>query len=31
MDDFTSAPGAPNMYGLIQSPANAIAPGKRPV
>jgi gamma-glutamyltranspeptidase/glutathione hydrolase len=31
MDDFTSAPGAPNMYGLIQSPANAIAPGKRPL
>lgn len=31
MDDFTSAPGVPNMYGLIQSPANAIAPGKRPL
>ena len=31
MDDFTSAPGAPNMYGLIQSSANAIAPGKRPL
>jgi gamma-glutamyltranspeptidase/glutathione hydrolase len=31
MDDFTSAPGVPNMYGLIQGPANAIAPGKRPL
>jgi gamma-glutamyltranspeptidase/glutathione hydrolase len=31
MDDFTSAPGAPNMYGLIQGAANAIAPGKRPL
>jgi len=31
MDDFTSKPGVPNMYGLVQSPANAIAPGKRPL
>jgi gamma-glutamyltranspeptidase/glutathione hydrolase len=31
MDDFTSKIGAPNMYGLIQSPANAIAPRKRPL
>jgi gamma-glutamyltranspeptidase/glutathione hydrolase len=31
MDDFTSAIGVPNMYGLIQGEANAIAPGKRPV
>jgi len=31
MDDFTSKAGAPNMYGLIQGPANAIAPGKRPL
>lgn len=31
MDDFTTRPGTPNMYGLIQSPANAIAPGKRPL
>ncbi|HET7871430.1 MAG TPA: gamma-glutamyltransferase, partial [Terriglobales bacterium] len=31
MDDFTSKPGVPNMYGLIQSQANAIAPGKRPL
>ena len=29
MDDFTSAPGRPNLYGLVQSAANAIAPGKR--
>lgn len=29
MDDFTSAPGEPNQYGLIQGEANAIAPGKR--
>jgi len=31
MDDFTAKLGAPNMYGLIQGPANAIAPGKRPL
>lgn len=31
MDDFTAHPGAPNMFGLIQSPANEIAPGKRPL
>jgi gamma-glutamyltranspeptidase / glutathione hydrolase len=31
MDDFTSKPGAPNLYGLIQGPANAIAPDKRPL
>ena len=29
MDDFTSRPGVPNMYGLVQGVANAIAPGKR--
>src|SRR2546425_2113993 len=29
MDDFTSAPGKPNMYGLIQGEAHAIEPGKR--
>ena len=29
MDDFTAAPGKPNMYGLVQGEANAIAPGKR--
>lgn len=31
MDDFTSAPGKPNQFGLIQGEANAIAPGKRPL
>ncbi len=31
MDDFTSKPGTPNMYGLVQSEANAIAPRKRPL
>ena len=29
MDDFAAAPGRPNLYGLVQGPANAIAPGKR--
>ncbi len=29
MDDFTTAPGRPNNYGLVQGEANAIAPGKR--
>jgi gamma-glutamyltranspeptidase/glutathione hydrolase len=31
MDDFTSKIGSPNLYGLIQGPANAIAPRKRPL
>jgi gamma-glutamyltranspeptidase/glutathione hydrolase len=31
MDDFTSDPGQPNAYGLIQSANNAIAPGKKPL
>jgi len=31
MDDFTSKPGSPNMFGLLQGEANAIAPGKRPL
>ncbi len=29
MDDFTAKVGAPNMYGLVQGPQNAIAPKKR--
>jgi gamma-glutamyltranspeptidase/glutathione hydrolase len=31
MDDFTSRPDTPNMFGLIQSESNAIEPGKRPL
>ncbi|MFP5236802.1 MAG: gamma-glutamyltransferase [Acidobacteriota bacterium] len=31
MDDFAAKVGTPNMYGLIQGPADAIAPGKRPL
>jgi gamma-glutamyltranspeptidase/glutathione hydrolase len=31
MDDFASKQGVPNMYGLMQGPANAIGPGKRPL
>ncbi|RMG44164.1 MAG: gamma-glutamyltransferase, partial [Acidobacteria bacterium] len=31
MDDFTSKPGVPNQFGLIQSEANSIAPRKRPL
>jgi gamma-glutamyltranspeptidase/glutathione hydrolase len=29
MDDFATAPGKPNGYGLVQGEANAIQPGKR--
>jgi gamma-glutamyltranspeptidase/glutathione hydrolase len=29
MDDFSSKPGAPNIYGLIGGEANSIAPEKR--
>ena len=31
MDDFSAKPGVPNADGLIQGPANAIGPGKRPL
>jgi gamma-glutamyltranspeptidase/glutathione hydrolase len=31
MDDFTTAVGHPNAYGLVQGRINAIAPGKRPL
>ena len=31
MDDFTSHPGVPNDYQLMQSEKNAIAPKKRPL
>jgi gamma-glutamyltranspeptidase/glutathione hydrolase len=29
MDDFATAPGRPNLFGLIQGEANAVGPGKR--
>jgi len=29
MDDFATAPGKPNTYGLVQGEVNAVAPGKR--
>ncbi len=31
MDDFDSAPGKPNAYGLVGAGANAPAPGKTPL
>ena len=31
MDDFTAKLGVPNLYGLVQGAANAVAPGKRPL
>jgi gamma-glutamyltranspeptidase/glutathione hydrolase len=31
MDDFSAKQGAPNADGLIQSAANSIGPGKRPL
>jgi gamma-glutamyltranspeptidase/glutathione hydrolase len=31
MDDFAAKPGVPNMSGLVQGEANAIAPRKRPL
>lgn len=31
MDDFSAQPGVPNVYGLVGTEANAIAPGKRPL
>ena len=29
MDDFATAPGRPNLYGLVQGAANAVGAGKR--
>ena len=31
MDDFTTKPGVPNLFGLVQGKTNEIAPGKRPL
>ncbi len=30
MDDFATAPGVPNAFGLVGRDANAVAPGKTP-
>lgn len=31
MDDFAAAPGAPNLYGLVQGSANEVRAGARPL
>ena len=31
MDDFAAVPGKPNLFGLIQGEANAVAPHKTPL
>ena len=31
MDDFTTRPGEPNAYGLLQGFGNRVEPGKRPL
>jgi gamma-glutamyltranspeptidase/glutathione hydrolase len=31
MDDFSLQPGSANAFGLVQGPANALAPGRRPL
>ncbi len=31
MDDFTSKPGVPNSFGLVQGKVNQVEPGKRPL
>jgi gamma-glutamyltranspeptidase/glutathione hydrolase len=31
MDDFTAEPGKRNAFGLVQSPLNEVAPGRRPL
>ncbi len=31
MDDFAAKPGVPNAFGLVQSEAAAVGPGRRPL
>jgi len=31
LDDFSAQPGVPNIFGLVGTEANAVAPGKRPL
>src|SRR3546814_16873628 len=31
MNEFTSKPGVPNGFGIVQGAANAVAAGKRPL
>jgi gamma-glutamyltranspeptidase / glutathione hydrolase len=31
MDDFTTKPGKPNLFGLVQGEQNRVEPGKRPL
>ncbi len=31
MDDFTTHPGKPNLWGLVQGSGNQVQPGKRPL
>jgi gamma-glutamyltranspeptidase/glutathione hydrolase len=31
MDDFAAKPGVPNAFGLVQSEASAVGPGRRPL
>lgn len=31
MDDFAAKPGTPNAFGLVQSEASAVGPGRRPL
>ena len=31
MDDFTTRPGEPNAFGLVQGLGNVVEPGKRPL
>lgn len=31
MDDFTTRPGEPNLFGLVQGQGNLVEPGKRPL